>query len=225
MPDGADLEHHHADGVGDDVVELARDPRAFLGHGDACGRVPFALRDGRAYFRCLSLLGAFAQSEAGNPGDHEIDRDEDELARRMCGNLVDDERQAADNDDQADTRLPGVAQVPEQERDCEPHHEEALPVRDQLPVDERDPGREHEVGERAAERKAPTGEDREHQDRDRRETEPQRRLCGVACRDHLEHGCSREGGDQQVEPVLARKIPGLHGLNVLHVLAGRLLPR
>ena len=35
VPDGADLEHHHADSVGDDVVELARDPRALLGDGDA----------------------------------------------------------------------------------------------------------------------------------------------------------------------------------------------
>ena len=43
VPDGADLEHHHADRVGDDVVELARDARALLGHRDACGRLALAL--------------------------------------------------------------------------------------------------------------------------------------------------------------------------------------
>ena len=38
VPDRADLEHHDADGVRDDVVELARDARALLGDGDARGR-------------------------------------------------------------------------------------------------------------------------------------------------------------------------------------------
>jgi hypothetical protein len=37
VPDRADLEHHDADGVGDDVVELARYARALLGNGDAGG--------------------------------------------------------------------------------------------------------------------------------------------------------------------------------------------
>ena len=69
VPDGADLEHHHADRVGDDVVELARDPRALLGHGDACGRLALALGLGRAFLRRLGLLRALAQSEAGDPGD------------------------------------------------------------------------------------------------------------------------------------------------------------
>ena len=49
VPDGADLEHHHADGVGDDVVELARDPRALLRHRDACGRLALALGLRRAH--------------------------------------------------------------------------------------------------------------------------------------------------------------------------------
>jgi hypothetical protein len=210
--------------VGNDVVELARDPRAFLGHSDACSRVPLALRDGRAYFRCLSLLGALAQSKAGNPGDHEIERDEDEPTRRVVGDLVDDERQTADNDNQADTRLPGVAQVPEQERDREADHEEGLQVRDQLPVHERDRGREHEVADRAAERKAPAREDREHQDRERRDPEPQRCASRLASDDQLEHGREREGGDQKVEPVLAGEVSDPHARNVLHAPARRLLP-
>ena len=34
-PDGARLQHHHGHAVGDGVVELARDPRALVGHGRA----------------------------------------------------------------------------------------------------------------------------------------------------------------------------------------------
>jgi hypothetical protein len=48
VPDCADLEHHHADGVGDDVVQLARDPGAFLGHSDARGHIPLLLGLSRA---------------------------------------------------------------------------------------------------------------------------------------------------------------------------------
>jgi hypothetical protein len=33
-PGGRDLNRHQADAVGDDVVELARDPDPFLGHGE-----------------------------------------------------------------------------------------------------------------------------------------------------------------------------------------------
>ena len=43
VPDGPDLEHHHAHGVGDDVVQLARDPRALLGHRDPRGGLSLAL--------------------------------------------------------------------------------------------------------------------------------------------------------------------------------------
>ena len=57
VPDGADLEHHHAHGVGDDVVELAGDPRALLGHRDARRRLSLASRaSGRAHLRRLGLL-------------------------------------------------------------------------------------------------------------------------------------------------------------------------
>jgi hypothetical protein len=224
VPDGADLEHHHTDGVSDDVVELARDSRPLLCHRDAGGRVPLALRDSRAKLSCLGLLGALAQREAGDPGDCEIDREEDELARGVCRDLVDEDNQTADDDAQADSRLPGVAQVPEQEGDRKPDHEEALHGRDQLPVDERDPGREHPVGDEGAERKAPTGEDREHEDRERRQAEPERRACGIASDDQLEHRSDRESGDQQVEPVLAQETSSPHALNVLHVLSRRLLP-
>ena len=87
MPDRADLEHHHADRVGDDVVELARDPRALLGDGDAGRRLALALGVRRAFLGRLGLLGPLAQGEAGEPADREQERDEDELARRVIGSL------------------------------------------------------------------------------------------------------------------------------------------
>ena len=68
MPDGADLEHHHADGVGDDVVELARDPRPLLGHRDARRCLPLPLGLGRALLGRLGLLGTLAQGVAREPG-------------------------------------------------------------------------------------------------------------------------------------------------------------
>ena len=64
VPDGADLQHHHADGVGDDVVELARDPRTLLGHRDPRGRVPLPLGLGRAHLRRLGLLGPLAERQS-----------------------------------------------------------------------------------------------------------------------------------------------------------------
>ena len=71
VPDGADLEHHHADRVGDDVVELARDPRALLGDGDARRRLALPLGLRRTLLGRLGLLGALAQGEAGEPADRE----------------------------------------------------------------------------------------------------------------------------------------------------------
>ena len=55
VPDGADLEHHHAHGVGDDVVKLARDPRALLGHGDPRRRLALPLGEYGAHLRRLPL--------------------------------------------------------------------------------------------------------------------------------------------------------------------------
>ena len=69
VPDRAHLEHHHADRVGDDVVELAGDPRALLGHRDARRRLALPLRPDRADLGRLGLLGALAQREARDPGD------------------------------------------------------------------------------------------------------------------------------------------------------------
>ena len=71
VPHGADVEHHHAHGVGDDVVQLARDPRALLRDGDARRRLTLALGVRRPLLRRLGLHGALAHGEAGQPRDRE----------------------------------------------------------------------------------------------------------------------------------------------------------
>ena len=62
VPHGADLEHHHADRVRDDVVQLAGDPRALLGDGEARRRLALALRLRRAR---LGRLGLLLRARAG----------------------------------------------------------------------------------------------------------------------------------------------------------------
>ena len=174
VPERADLEHHDAHCVGDDVVELPCDPHTFLGHGDTRRRVAIALRLGSAPFRRLGLLRALAEREARDPADGELEWDEDELRGGVSGDPVDDDHRTGDDEGQAEGCLHGVAEVPEQERRYEPDHEDADRVRDQPPVDEGDRRRQRPVRCRRK-RKAPTGEDRQYQDRDRRKDEPQRR--------------------------------------------------
>ena len=64
VPDGADLQHHHADRVGHDVVELARDARALLGDGDARRDLALALGARGALLGGLGLRGALAQGDS-----------------------------------------------------------------------------------------------------------------------------------------------------------------
>jgi hypothetical protein len=117
---GAHLEDHDAQGVGDDVVQLPRDPHALLCDRDARRRLPLALRLPRALLGRVGLRGALAQGEAGEPGDRDEERDEDELARRVRRVVVHDDRRAAHCHGEADPRLGAVGEVPEQERRREP---------------------------------------------------------------------------------------------------------
>ena len=69
MPHGAHLENHDTDRVGDDVVQLACDPRPLLRDGDARRSFTLALGLRRARLRRFRLLGALAQRKAGEPAD------------------------------------------------------------------------------------------------------------------------------------------------------------
>ena len=229
VPDGADLEHHHADGVGDDVVELAGDPCTLLCHRDACGRLALALGLGRALFRRFGLLGTLTQGVARDPGDHEPEGNEDEVADwQWAGDVVDDDHDSDEHDDQAHACLQRIPQVPEQERACQPDEAEAADERQQQSVAERDRRGQDPVGSRRGERKASTREERQYENGHRRYGDPQRRgRCArrVASDDELEHARDRQERDQQLEPVFARDVSDpAHGPNVLHALSRRLLP-
>src|SRR5215204_3012262 len=67
VPDRPGLEHHHADCVRDDVVELARDSGTLLRYRDACRGVPLPLGLGRAYLCGFNPLGTLTHGEAGKP--------------------------------------------------------------------------------------------------------------------------------------------------------------
>ena len=71
VPDRADLEHHHAHRVGDDVVQLARDPCALLRHRDARRRLALALGLVARTSAASACSRALAQGEAREPGDDE----------------------------------------------------------------------------------------------------------------------------------------------------------
>ena len=117
VPDGADLQHHHADGVGDDVVELARDPRALLGDGDAGRRLALPL--GLGSRAAPPPRPAAARSRSAKPASQPIANStgmKTSSPARVVGVVVDDDRRAAEHDRQAEPRLHVVAEVAEQER-------------------------------------------------------------------------------------------------------------
>ena len=80
MPDGADLEHDHADRMRDDVVQLARDPRPLLRDRDARRRLALPLRLARAGLGRLGLLGRSRRAKPASQATANRSGDEDELA-------------------------------------------------------------------------------------------------------------------------------------------------
>ena len=182
MPHGADLKHHHAHGMGNDIVELARDSRALLGDRDTCGGLSLALGERRAHLRRLSLvlgkrcahlrrlglLGTRTQGVAGDPGDHEPERNEDEVAGRLWARDVGHhDHDASEHDGQADSRLLVVAEVSEQKRGRQPDHAEAADEGDQKSVHERERGGHEPIGHGRTEREAPMQHERQYEDCDR----------------------------------------------------------
>ena len=229
VPDRTDLKNHHADSVGDDVVELTCDSRALLRDGDPRSglTITFGLRGAR--LRRLGLLGALAQRVARDPRDHEAERNEDEIADGLrAGDVVDDGHHRDQHDDQARAGLQRVPQVSEQERASQADDAEAADESEQQSVGERDRNREEPVGSRGGEREAATREERQHENAHHRYRDPERRRWRArrVTSDHeLEHPDDRQGRDQQLEPVRACKgSDPAHGWNVPHVFTRCLLP-
>ena len=77
MPDRADLEDHHADGVSDDVVQLACDARALFGDRNPSRRLPLALGVDRPFLGRGRLDVPLSEREAAEPAECEHRRDEE----------------------------------------------------------------------------------------------------------------------------------------------------
>ncbi len=204
VADGADLEHHHAHRVRDDVVQLARDAGALLGHGDACSRVALALGRGRALLGCLGLLGALVDGVPAQPADREQQRDEEELTGAVHGLVLDHDRRPADRDRKPHARVDVVPQAPEQERGGHPGDEDRGREHHQRAVHERERRRHDPHRHGRSERKAPPGEQRQDHECRCRSPEPRRdarRFCRVLPEGHLEGALDRREHDQRVEAV------------------------
>ena len=64
----ADLEHHHADGMRDDVVQFACDARSLLRNRNPSGGLSFPLGKHRSHLRCLALMLGQAGPHLGGLG-------------------------------------------------------------------------------------------------------------------------------------------------------------
>ncbi len=104
VPYRSGLEDHDADRVGDDVVQLARDPGALLGHRDPRRGVALALGLERAVLGGLGHLRALAHGDPREPAEREEERDEDELGRVGVRCVVDDRPRAEEDDREPDAR-------------------------------------------------------------------------------------------------------------------------
>ena len=117
VADGADLQHDHADRVGDDVVQLARDPRALLGHGDTRGRLAVALGLGARASAAFGLRAPLAQRRSRRATRSQKNAGtKTKSPAAVVGVVVDDDRRAAEHHGQADPRLARVGELAEQER-------------------------------------------------------------------------------------------------------------
>ena len=167
------LHRHHADAVADDVVQLAGDPGALLGDGEA--RLLLALELGLLGepLRHVGLPKPLAEREADDPGDREGDQRPEVVAGRLGLRVVvrDDHGDDLKRRPAAD-RLATVRPHPEPDGDAE---------RDQ-------------VGGNALSKNPPSSErtDEHHGDRDERRGHRQ-----AAAEEQRADECDR---DQDVEP-------------------------
>jgi hypothetical protein len=73
MANGTDVEHHDAQGMGDYVVQLTRDPGAFLGDRDPRGRLALAFGLLGAVLGRLGLEALLPLREPSEPGKRKDD--------------------------------------------------------------------------------------------------------------------------------------------------------
>ena len=169
---GADLQDHDADGVGDGVMQLARDPASLVGRRGARGGLALVFGVDRALFRDFGVPSALAQGVARCPGDREHDRNEDEFAALVVRLVVDDYHRAAQHQREAQARLEAVRDVSQQERGDVRGEKSADRGDDKPSVGEGERGRQQPHRGRSVEREAAAAEQGQDDQRDLRHGDP-----------------------------------------------------
>ena len=193
------LHGHHAHRVADDVVQLARDPRALLRDRGACLDLSLALELLGALRRICRGPELAAEREAHEPSDGERERDEGEVADALLGVVVNDEGRRSESDAEASDALLALPDHAEHERGCEHTEEVAERVRGERPVVQGDRDADCEDRSRRAERPAPPGEERDREEKDERGKDPSRPVqlrVAAEPEDHLDRGQRRRADNQ-----------------------------
>ncbi len=135
------------------------------------------------------------------------------------GLVVDDDRRAAEHDDQAHARLDVATQVAQEQRRAHPGEEDAGLGHDQPPVQERQGRAGEPHGRRRGEREPASREEQEHEEGDSDSLEPQQdsgRPPRIVPREDADHARERRPCDQDVDSVPRRETPRApHVLTVL----------
>ena len=143
MAYGSDLEHHHAHGMRDHVVQArVRSARAPRRDGDA-GRRRRSRSARAARSSASSACAALAQREAGEPADEEHRRDDDELACGVNRVVVHENRRRTEHDNEPRPSLRSVGQVAKQKCRNQTGDCRGIRERDQTSIDEREHHRHH----------------------------------------------------------------------------------
>src|SRR6266545_6618113 len=222
------LHGHHADAVPDDVVQLARDPRALVRDREMSTLLPLALGPGGALFRLVGLPELAADRESDRPEDAEGDAGEPEVSGPAQRIVVGDDGRDADADRQAGNGLRAVTEHAQQAEAGDRNQDRDEAVWHEPLVDERARGERDAHGDRSAEREAAACEQRQGDREDRQEVEPERTLRSVlvVLRDRRLGETDADGRqDETVEPVTAGKRPKAtpHLLKVLQPREDRLV--
>ena len=152
MPDRAHLEHHDAQRVRHDVVELARDAGALLRHREPGSGLALALRLRGSLLGLGRLDVPLPESEPAEPPEREHRRDEDDVPGRVIREVVDDDRRAPDHDQEPLAAPVGIREAAEQVGRREAGEVDGDREGDEPAVHEREPRREQPERRGRAER-------------------------------------------------------------------------
>ena len=229
MPDGADLQHHHAHRVGDDVVQLARDPRTLLGDRDA--RRGLALALGRARPRPPPRRPAAARSRSAKPASQTIANRTGMKMNSPAGvtGRCRRRRRRREHDDEAGRGLDASRRLPSRKAAARPATNAATEKTTRRPSTNEIAAARSQTAAGAANGKRRRASSGRKSSDDRRHGEPERRpRCanGVLAEGDLERALERGEHDERVERVLAEDSARIaHAPERTRAAGGRVLLR